>query len=390
MTRLPSIRRAIVLLGVLGFAVSLVMLHVHHQLTVSGAGYASFCNVNDQVNCDAVLGSRYAYFLGLPVALWTAATYLAFVVLPFVPGRLSTLAVAGLAGVSVGYSLVLAFVSFALLGTVCLMCAALYVVNLALLALAWIHLSPVIPRPTAAAAAVLGPLVLAAAVGYGTTLDLSTPEALTEEEIASQQPDFYRWYTAQPVVSGTSEVRSGPLHSRGDPDAAVTIVEFSDFACTHCASAHPALKAVLDRHPGEMRLIFRHFPLDPSCNPNIPTQLHPSACDSAIAAECAGQQNRFWEYHDYLFDHQEPLDYVRVAALLGLDIASFRTCLVSTGVRETVARDIRRATELGVTSTPTTFLNGRAIKGALAEPLYEYAVVIEMGRRNLATTRHDR
>jgi uncharacterized membrane protein/predicted DsbA family dithiol-disulfide isomerase len=385
MPRHLVIRRAIILLGAAGLATSLVMLYVHHQLAVSSGSYTSFCNMSDQVNCDAVLGSRYAYFLGIPVAVWTTATYLAFIVLAVMPGSLPGFALAALAGVSVGYSIVLAFVSVALLDTVCLMCAGLYVVNVALLALVWAHLAPVARRP-AAAAAVLGPLAVAIVVGYGSARSAPAAVELTEAEIAAQQPDFYRWYISQPVLAGTADVPFGPIHSRGPADAPVTIVEFSDFACTHCASAHRALKTVIDRHPDEVRLIFRHFPLDRSCNPALLQQLHPSACDSAIAAECAGEQDRFWEYHDYLFEHQEPLDYLAVAADLGLQVERFRECLKRGGARATVARDIRRGTQLGVKSTPTTYINGRAIMGALAEPLYEHAVAIEMGRARTWTT----
>ena len=376
MPRHPLVLRAIAFLGIAGLTISLVMLYVHHQLSVSSGGYTSFCNVSEEINCDAVLGSRYAYFLGIPVAAWTAATYLAFIALTFIPGHLAALAVAALGGVSAGYSAVMAFLSFAVLQTVCLLCVALYFINAALVALAWAHVSRRTRQRTAAAAA-LGPLVLAAAVGYGAARSTPAPPGLTEAEIAAREPDFYRWYIAQPVVAGTSDARSGPVHSQGVPEATVTIVEFSDFACAHCASAHRALKAILTRHPDDVRLIFRHFPLDPSCNPGISQRVHPTACAAAVASECAGQQHGFWGYHDYLFEHQEPLDYVAVAKQLGLDTERFRACLALGAARERVARDVQRGTELGVRSTPTTYFNGRAIEGALIGPLYEHAVVIE-------------
>jgi protein-disulfide isomerase/uncharacterized membrane protein len=357
-------------LGTAGLGVSLVMLYVHYQLAASGGEYSSFCNINQGVNCDVVLTSSYAKFLGMPVALWAVGTYLAFIVLARIPGSGAAIAMAALAGFGIGFSVFLAAVSVAVLHTVCLLCATLYVVNAGLLIFAITHAAQVAGGGRTAAA-VLVPMALATVVGYGASRIGGGPGAIDSE--------FYHWYAALPVIPGTADVPSGPVHSRGRDDARVTIVEFSDFACKHCASAHTAIKGVLARHPDDVRVIFRHFPLDTACNPALEKQVHPSACQAAMAAECAGNQGRFWEYHDYLFENAQPWDWLVGARGMGLDVDAFRQCLLEELPLETVERDVKRGVELGVTSTPTCYINGRVIAGTLEAPYYEHAIAIEIG-----------
>ena len=130
----------------------------------------------------------------------------------------------------------------------------------------------------------------------------------------------------------------------------------------------------------DVKLVFRHFPLDSACNARMEQQLHPDACLAAAASECAGKLGRFWEYHDQLFEHQKTLDrdsLFRYAREVGLDIAAFRTCLDDPRTMDGIAADVDAATRLGVESTPTIFINGRRIEGALDRPYYAFALVIE-------------
>jgi protein-disulfide isomerase len=109
-------------------------------------------------------------------------------------------------------------------------------------------------------------------------------------------------------------------------------------------------------------------------------QLHPDACLAAAAAECAGRLGRFWEYHDMLFEHQKALDrdsLFRYARDVGLDIPAFRTCLDDPATMDAIAADVAAGTRLGIESTPTIFINGRRVQGALDRTYYDYALVIE-------------
>jgi protein-disulfide isomerase len=104
------------------------------------------------------------------------------------------------------------------------------------------------------------------------------------------------------------------------------------------------------------------------------------ACLAACGAECAGQQGKFWEYHDLLFQNQAALardGLFTIARDIGLDIARFRTCLDDPATLDLVREDVHAGSALGVKSTPTIFINGRRIEGALERHYYDYAITIE-------------
>jgi protein-disulfide isomerase len=117
-----------------------------------------------------------------------------------------------------------------------------------------------------------------------------------------------------------------------------------------------------------VRIVFRHFPLDSACNPSVASRMHPQACLAAVASECAAEQGKFWQYHNLLFDNQQRLGrefLIAYATRLGLNTERFAACLSSDAVQARVERDTKAGAELGIDSTPTVFINGRKIKGAL-------------------------
>jgi protein-disulfide isomerase len=133
-------------------------------------------------------------------------------------------------------------------------------------------------------------------------------------------------------------------------------------------------------------LVFRHFPLDTSCNTLVSRSLHPDACLAACAAECAGAQGRFWEYHDVLFENHDDLerdDLFRYAREMRLDVPAFRSCLDDPATRARIGEDVQAGARAGVASTPTLFINGRAVEGALDSAYYHYAYVIEHHARHV-------
>jgi protein-disulfide isomerase len=382
MHRQRLLERGITALCAIGLLLNLAILRIHTNLAARDDNYTSLCNVSTRINCDAVLDSAYATLFGLPVAAWGALTYAIMLVLSLVSAARAPRAVLVLAGWSAGYAAVMAAISLGVLRAVCLMCSGLYVVTATLLVLAFRRVQRAAGTLGAVVAGVL-PMALALTFGYATTAAIM-PQTATMKDVAdvrSKEPEFYRWYQELPVVAAAAEVPSGPVHAKGPAAAPVTIVEYSDFACSHCARARRDLERLIAERPSDVRLVFRHFPLDTSCNPTLRHSVHPSACEAAMAAECAGELGKFWEFHDYLFDNsQRPYDYPQAAAALGLDQARFQTCLASGRSRETVARDVAAAASLGVESTPTLFINGRTVRGALDSRLYEAALVIEKNR----------
>lgn len=151
----------------------------------------------------------------------------------------------------------------------------------------------------------------------------------------------------------TLEVDDAP--SRGSPMAPLTIVEFSDFECPYCGRAHPVLQQLLSEYEGRVRLVFKQFPLS----------AHPHAAAAARAAVAAGNQGKFWEMHDLLFEHQRQLeeeDLLGYAEQIGLDMDRFRADLASAETQARVEADKDQGQRLGVEGTPTFFVDGRRFR----------------------------
>lgn len=151
-------------------------------------------------------------------------------------------------------------------------------------------------------------------------------------------------------------------HIRGNPDASITIVEWSDFQCPFCQRFDTTISRILDEYGDSVRVVYRHFPLD---------SIHPYASKAAEGSECAGEQDSFWQYHDLLYTQQSAIsaggvDFLKSAAgQLGLDQSKFDECLDSAKYQQLVDSHYQAGLSAGVTGTPGSFLNGRALGGAV-------------------------
>ena len=122
---------------------------------------------------------------------------------------------------------------------------------------------------------------------------------------------------AEQIVKLTLPVDNSRDHIQGPPTAPVTLLEYGDYQCPYCGQAYPIIKQVQKHLADKLRFVFRNFPI---------TQIHPHAQHAAEAAESAAAQNRFWEMHDHLYEHQQALDdnqLEKYASKLGLDLARF-------------------------------------------------------------------
>jgi len=150
-------------------------------------------------------------------------------------------------------------------------------------------------------------------------------------------------------------------YTLGPEDASVSIAVFSDFECPHCQDASDELRQVHERYPDDVRLVFKNYPLDMSCNENMKQAGHLFSCKAAVMARCAGAQDLFWEMHDAIF----ALPQLSVTALdalpseLGLSADAFDACVSSDEAMAQVQADIDEGRTLGLTGTPSVFVNGR-------------------------------
>ena len=165
-------------------------------------------------------------------------------------------------------------------------------------------------------------------------------------------------------------VANGP--SRGDAKAPVTIVEFSDYECPYCASAEATVRQVLSAYGGKVRLVHQAYPLS----------IHPNAPKAAEAALCAGEQDRYWEMHDSLLMNQGALSVADLkgrARALKLDLPRFDSCVDSGRMAAVVEASRKLAEGLGVSSTPSFFVNGRPLTGAQPFDRFKELVDHELG-----------
>jgi protein-disulfide isomerase len=168
------------------------------------------------------------------------------------------------------------------------------------------------------------------------------------------------------------QVTFDPKRVKGNPKARVMIVEFSDFQCPYCGQVEATLKSVLAKHEGVVALAFRDMPI---------SQIHPFAQGAAEAARCAGEQGKFWEYHDLLFADQGALDrsgLVAKAAKLQLDPKQFETCISSEKYKSQVQQDNQEGMRAGVSGTPGFFINGVFISGAQPEATFEKIIAEQL------------
>jgi len=225
------------------------------------------------------------------------------------------------------------------------------------------------------------------------TMDNNSNSSVTAEELeeiisemkikttqSSQVP------TQQPTPRGTQlykiSIDDDPV--KGDPNAPVTIIEFSDFQCPFCSRFYSQTLPLLEENyidTGKIKLVFKDLPLD---------NLHPNARTTHIAAECANEQGKFWEYHDILFEKQSQwqnlspsnLDttITNFAAGLGMQSTAFQACIKSQEIADEVNDDTLDAASYGATGTPTFFIGNEEdgfIKLVGAQPFSAFQRVID-------------
>lgn len=161
--------------------------------------------------------------------------------------------------------------------------------------------------------------------------------------------------------------------AKGAAKAAVTIVEFSDFECPFCAQVQDTLRQIMERYGGEVRLVFKH----------LPSEGHRHSLAAARAAYCAGEQDRFWQFHDALFATRNlsPEVFDEIGARLGLGREKFAACLSGEQSRTAVVKDIELARRYRIDSTPSFLINGKLVKGALAFVDFQNLIERELQQR---------
>lgn len=168
------------------------------------------------------------------------------------------------------------------------------------------------------------------------------------------------------MASLSLPIDSSRDHVQGPDNAPVTLVEYGDYECPYCGRAYPIVKQIQAALGDQVRFVFRNFPLG---------EMHPHAQHAAEAAESAGAQNKFWEMHDALYEHQKALgdsNLAHYAEQVGADANKIAADLSSGAQTERVREDFLSGVRSGVNGTPTFFINGRR-----HDDSYDFDVLVE-------------
>ncbi len=386
----PGIKRSgwfVIILGAAGLVICLYLYSFHIELLMGEIKSGPLCDAESGLGCHSVASGPYSSLLGFPLAAWGAVFFITLMLLGFGgiifwqdSGRVFLrwafiLAVFGLA-----FDLYLAYTMIFRIRAICWLCAATYAINFLIIVVlvkgVWQE-----PRPRISLHAIfpgtpdaqgidlyyrnvikgilIGGILFAAVAALAGSQFLS--RSLTENDREQLEKVLNNLSQQKPSVI---EVQNRP--AMGAEDASVLVVEFSDFLCPFCAKASKYIKLAESGTHDSVRFVFRHLPLDRSCNSRLRTDLHPGSCLLAEGSACAFEQDKFWEYHDRAFETDKqisPSKVMEIASNIGLDLDEFKSCMDSGRGLKVVNEDITAAYNAGVKSTPTLFINGRQLQG---------------------------
>lgn len=359
------------LLSIIGAGAGIYLTRTYYSLRLGTAGFQSLCNINETLNCDAVTSSKYAeLFSGLPLSSFVAGWFVAILLLSLM-ARVSDwrreVVVTGLlmTGFASLYSVALLIVMFGVLGKICLFCLLIDGVNFALFGIFFsllggsyftgVRWSKLQSHAAVIAGTVFVVVVLLRPSEENTRRDPTTAEVnYTINQILERSP-----------VAITTPESASVL---GNPNAPITIHEFSDFQCPFCKRGAVMMNQLLARYEGKIRVIFMPFPLDTSCNRLVTHAMHPVACELARAAFCADREGKFRTVYEKFFEDQEELkagSAKKISNALGVNEATFAACLDSEAAKKMVSLSIEEGIKFKVGSTPTFFINGKMVDVAL-------------------------
>lgn len=321
--------------------------------------------------CDAVRASAYSHLGGLPVPIYGVFMY-AFLVLllflyPLLPSafvRLTQHIVMVVAGAGFLFSVYLTGIEAFVLHSWCMWCvlSALLVTVIFILSIADRSHPPKSLEPAQALSLVqrnFALILFAFVVGVPAFIILTSHGSMPPPKPPSDQA--VRNHLIRPDT-----------HFYGDPNSKVTIVEFGDFKCPACRQAEVSARKIRENYGDRVRFAFREYPL---------VNVHAESEKAAEAAECAGQQGKFWQAVDMFYDHQEDLTLPainRYAGELGLDSQKFVACLQKGEMASRVDQDLTDGRALGVHATPTFFINGQMTVGPMPYPTFAQLVENEL------------
>lgn len=358
----------------------------YYDLKLGGGGGNAICNVNSYFSCDTATASKYASLFGVPIAIWGLFTNL-ITLLFFAFSRFNLsqdnerTARYGfvVSAVVLVTSVIMGSISVVQINSLCLFCAGAYVLSAIQFFAAW-KSTPVsmalitkdIKSVFSSQKWVLGMLIAIPALSFlvnAMTLDshgYGNIKKLTEEKVA--------YWNISPVQTFDN---NGLTFQKGSSEPVMTIVEFADYRCHHCADAYPALHAFTSSHP-DVRLVFKAFPLDGTCNSAI-TGGDGVSCALALLSMCSEKQNqKGWQAHHFIFDNQKDFQNLnlesaadRICKETGTNCDELKKCAKSDEALAEVKAMAAEGEKAKISGTPSIFVNSKLLLNGQLLPVLD-------------------
>jgi protein-disulfide isomerase/uncharacterized membrane protein len=368
--------------ALLSIAAHLYLALHYYPLKLGFAAGQSLCNLNAKFDCDAVAASAYSAAFGIPLAIWGAVVNLILFVMILTswlewtenPERVKRWTLV-LAGLSLGASVVMAGISLTQMQNYCLFCITLYVLSAVvffsfqglLKEPFWMHVQRDLPHLWSENKGILVSFAAVPLLAYlthrGVMQNLVGDTQI--ERIVNESVEEWATAPKQNFVAKPSLVAGPALES-----AAMVLVEFADFRCSHCKHASYTLDAFVKSHP-DVRFEFYSFPLDGTCNEKIESS-NGISCRLATAVYCAEKEGKGWSLHHVLYDIQEDVNRLssvneldpvlgQTVSGLGLNWERMQTCMNDPASQDAIRAQAKQGALVNVMGTPTLFANGRLL-----------------------------
>jgi uncharacterized membrane protein len=388
-------RKLLVAFSLLGLVASAAATYVHYNL-IENPDYSSFCDFNATVTCKAAYLSRYGSVAGVPVAVGGLLFFTWVLLMLWGARGKSAIKDSAPAYVFAGSTLALAVVlylayaSFFILKEVCPLCVATYVAVIGVFIISGGASSvPMTSLPSrllrdmrvlvGTPLALVVALLFIAGASWGMTVfprESDRPQARPVPTLTTdQQSELAKWWDLQPKA---------PNFPYDNAGAKVLVVEFADFQCPHCRDAYFALKPIVDKYTADasqVKFIFKTWPLNSNCNASVPVANFVASCDASALYIMAKQKGTGDTLKDWFFLHQNELspETVRTTGAGVAKVADFKGGY-DKAIQE-VKTDAAVGSSLNVHSTPTFFINGRALPaGGIAPQYFDSLIQLELSR----------
>lgn len=392
-------------LAALGLAAAGASTWVHYRI-LNDPTYASFCDVNATFSCTEAYSSRYGAVGGVPVAVFGMIFFVFVLGLVALcsrsaaasrnlPGYIFASSTIGLAVV-----LYLAYASFVILKAVCVLCVGTYAAVIGLFLLsgsatrypmtslptrAFGDLRLLLRTPSALAAAAAFVIAAGAAVAWFPGQSIATVSADAADGFAAEQAPVAATLTAEQIKQFEDYLAQQPRVPLVVPaeGAAVVVVKFNDYQCPPCRQTFMDYKPVFAKwakeQPGKVRYVTRDFALERQCNAFVNQDLHPAACEAAVAVRLAREKGKAEAMEEWVFANQPSLtpESVKSAVATVAGVTDYDARFAAT--LELVKADIAQGSALKVSGTPTFFMNGMRLPGLRAE-YFDAAIAWELRR----------